>query len=123
MIYDGDCDFCRFWIHRWQRATAGRVEYLAFQDPRIAAQFSEIPRVQFESAVQLVEPSGAVYQSAEAVFRSLAFNPYRQRWLRYYERLPLFARFAEWSYRMVFRQRKFLFFLTRVLWRVPKKGE
>jgi predicted DCC family thiol-disulfide oxidoreductase YuxK len=120
MIYDGECDFCKFWIARWQCVTTDRVKYLPFQDPRLAAQFPEIPRTQFESSVQLIEPDGAVYHSAEAVFRSLAFNPRKRQWIRWYERSSMFARITEWSYRCVSRHRKFFFLLTRLFWRVPK---
>ena len=117
MIYDGDCSFCKFWIHRWKRATSDRVEYLPFQDARIALQFPEIPREQFESAVQLIEPTGTVYQAAEAVFRSLAFNPQRRRWLRYYESSRLFASATEWGYGFIARHRSFFFVLTRIFLR------
>lgn len=86
------------------------------------AQFSEIPRQQFESAVQLIEPTGTVYHSAEAVFRSLAFNPRRERWLRYYERSLFFRNVAEWSYRFIARHRPFFSFLTNLFWRVPKES-
>src|SRR5262249_3829443 len=74
MIYDGDCRFCTLWIRRWQIATGDRVEYLPYQDPRVVTQFPEIACEQFEAAVQLVQPDGAVYAAAEAVFRSLATN-------------------------------------------------
>ena len=35
-IYDGECNFCKFWILRWQRFTRGRVDYVASQEPQIA---------------------------------------------------------------------------------------
>ena len=70
--YDGDCNFCSLWVHRWQHATGDHLDYLPFQDPRVAARFPEVPRGQFETAVQLVETDGRVYGGAEAVFRALA---------------------------------------------------
>src|ERR1051326_2124910 len=66
MIFDGDCNFCAFWICRWQGATGERVEYLPFQDPSIAARFPELPRDEFERAVQLLEPDGAVYRDRKS---------------------------------------------------------
>ena len=44
-----------------------------------AEQFPELPREHFEKSVHLIEPSGLVYNGAEAVFRSLAVNPRRRR--------------------------------------------
>ena len=88
MVFDGDCNFCTLWIRRWQQMTGDGVDYLPAQDPRIAAQFPEIPREQFDTAVQLIETDGSVYSGAEAVFRTLAYSPSRQWPLRFYERSP-----------------------------------
>ena len=49
MIYDGDCNFCSLWIHRWQLTTGDRLDFLPFQDPGVAARFPEVPRGQFET--------------------------------------------------------------------------
>ncbi len=78
MIYDGHCNFCKFWIIRWQRATGGRVEYLPSQDPLIAQHFPEIPREQFDVAIQFIETDGSLYSGAEAVFRSLTYSRFWQ---------------------------------------------
>ena len=40
-LFDGTCHFCRRWIERWQEMTAGRVDYLPYQEA--LAKFSEIP--------------------------------------------------------------------------------
>ena len=58
MIYDGDCNFCSLWIHRWQVTTGEHLDFLPFQDPSVGARFPELPRGQFETAVQLIEPDG-----------------------------------------------------------------
>src|SRR5437016_3755067 len=106
MIFDGDCNFCAFWICRWQQATGERVDYLPFQDPSIASRFPELPRVQLETAVHLVESDGAVYGGAEAACRALAHNP-DERWLRdWYDQSPIFARVSEWGYRFVAAHRR-----------------
>ena len=81
MIFDGDCQFCRFWIKRWQKATGPSVDYMASQDRMVGEQFPEIPHHWFQESVLLVEPDGVVRHGAEAVFRSLGANP-RLRWLR-----------------------------------------
>jgi predicted DCC family thiol-disulfide oxidoreductase YuxK len=116
MVFDGDCNFCTLWIRRWQQMTGGSVDYLAAQDPRIAAQFPEIPRSQFDTAVQLIESDGLVYSGAEAVFRALAHNPNRRWPRRFYERSVPFADLSEWAYRLVAENRKFFSLLTRWFW-------
>jgi predicted DCC family thiol-disulfide oxidoreductase YuxK len=116
MIFDGDCNFCTLWIKRWQQATGDAVEYLPFQNPRITEQFPELPRERFETAVHLVEPDGAVYSGAEAVFRALAFNPTKRYPLRWYQQSPGFATATERCYRFVAEHRPLFSWLTRIGW-------
>jgi predicted DCC family thiol-disulfide oxidoreductase YuxK len=116
MIFDGDCRFCTLWIRRWQAVTDDFVEYLPFQNERVAKQFPEMPRDQFENAVQLVLPDGCVFSAAEAVFRSLACNPNEQWLIELYQHSPTFASISETSYRFVARHRTFFSLITRLLW-------
>jgi predicted DCC family thiol-disulfide oxidoreductase YuxK len=116
LVYDGDCRFCLLWIRRWHQATGDRIEYLPYQDPRIATQFPEIPRPQFESAVQLIQPDGTVYGGAEAVFRSRAYGPHAQWLVDCYQHWPAFAGLTEWAYHFVARHRTFFSWMTRMLW-------
>ena len=90
MVFDGDCNFCTLWIRRWQQITGDTVDYLPSQDPNVAKQFQEIPRDNFNTAVQLIETDGVVYSGAEAVFRVLAKNPKWQWPLSAYENVPAF---------------------------------
>src|SRR6476469_4805409 len=78
MIWDGECHFCKRWIERWQQITAGKVDYVTYQ--QAARQFPEIPIEQFQRAVALVEPDGETFFAAEAVYRSLQYRPSR-KWL------------------------------------------
>lgn len=116
MVFDGDCNFCTLWIRRWQRKTGDDVDYLPSQDANIATRFPEIPRERFESSVQLIDPDGAVYSGAEAVFRGLAKNPRRTTLLGLYQTYPSFAHATEWAYRLVAGHRTFFSRLTRWFW-------
>jgi len=112
LVFDGDCNFCTLWVRRWQQMTGDCVDYLPAQDPRIAAQFPEIPSHQFDTAVVLIETDGLVYSGAEAVFRTWAHNPNRQWPLRGYEKMPALANLAEWAYRLVSENRPLFSRLT-----------
>src|SRR5581483_2263173 len=116
MVYDGDCNFCTLWIHRWQWATGDLVEYLPSQAPQIAERFPEIPHQAFESSVQLIETDGSVYDGSEAVFRALSHHPHFRWPLDIYEVFPPFAKVSEWCYQRVARHRTFFSFLTKLLW-------
>jgi predicted DCC family thiol-disulfide oxidoreductase YuxK len=116
MIFDGDCNFCRVWVHRWQHATNDEVEYLPFQDASVARRFPELPRAGFETAVHLVETDGSVYSGAEAAFRTLGHSPHESLLLGWYLRSPMFARVMEAVYRFIATHRKLFSFLTRLAW-------
>jgi len=114
VIFDGDCGFCRLWIVRWKSVTGDRVDYAPSQE--VEDRFPEIPKEAFERSVQLVLPSGAVFEGAEAAFRALAFAPGRGALLRMYLRIPGFAAIVDLSYRFIAKHRGAGFAVTRLLW-------
>jgi predicted DCC family thiol-disulfide oxidoreductase YuxK len=116
MVFDGDCNFCRRWISRWQQATGNRVDYLPFQHPEVAERFPEIPREKFEGSVQLIECDGQVYSGAEAVYRSLTYARFHGWLLWLYDKVPGFASLSELAYRYVANHRAAFSALTKVLW-------
>jgi len=111
LVYDGDCDFCRTWIARWQRVCGERVDYAPYQEA--AARFPKIESVRFKHAVHLIEPDGRVSQAAEAVFRSLSYRRGGGWLLWLYLRVAPFAALSEWGYSLVARHRGRLSILTR----------
>jgi predicted DCC family thiol-disulfide oxidoreductase YuxK len=116
LIFDGDCNFCRLWISRWQQITGDTVDYQPSQNPDIARQFPEIPPERFATSVQLVETDGTVYSGAEAVFRTLAQNPKRAWLLRTYQDVPAIASVTECAYAFIAGHRTAFSRLTRWFW-------
>src|SRR5262249_38420701 len=114
LIFDGDCGFCRRWVLRWKSWTAGRVDYAPFQE--VGPRFPEISPEEFQRSVQFITPDGAVYDGAEAVFRSLACAPRGGWMLAAYEAVPGFAPVAELAYRTIAAHRTAASAVTNVLW-------
>lgn len=114
MVWDGECNFCRRWILRWQQITGETVDYMPSQDPRVAEQFPEISATQFERAVQLIETDGQIFSGAEAVFRAL--HRVRRSPLWIYQHVPGAAPLTEAAYRFVASHRMFFSTLTQLLW-------
>ena len=110
LVYDNDCDFCRYWVAQWQHATGDRIDYAPFQE--VAAEFPEIPLSAFENSVQLILQNGTVLSGAEAVFRAL--NNGLLLWCYYH--LFGFASVAEGTYRFIAQHRPFFSTLTRWFW-------
>ena len=110
LIYDNDCDFCRYWIAQWQHITGDRIGYAPYQE--VAAEFPEIPLSAFESSVQLILVNETVLSGAEAVFRAL--NNGLLLWCYYH--LFGFKSVSEGTYRFVAQHRPFFSALTRWFW-------
>ena len=110
LVYDNDCDFCRYWIAQWEHVTGDRVDYAPYQE--VASQFPEIPISAFENSVQLIQENGTVYSGAAAVLRALNSGPLL--WCYYH--LPGFAKVSETVYRLIARHRPFFSAMTRWLW-------
>ncbi|HVZ19990.1 MAG TPA: lipase maturation factor family protein [Vicinamibacterales bacterium] len=116
VVFDGRCGFCRRWIDRARESTADTLDFVESQDPRVAAEFPEIPTADFASAVQLIEPDGRVSSGAAAVFRGLAAGGASTWPLRVYEHVPLAAPAAGVAYRLIARHRPFFDRVTTELW-------
>jgi predicted DCC family thiol-disulfide oxidoreductase YuxK len=114
LVFDGACGICRSWVAYWQRLTAGRVAYRAYQDA--AGDFPAITREDFARAVWLIEPDGRTYSGAAATYRLLAHAPGKGGWWWAYRRLPGFAAASERGYGFLARHRGLLSLITRSLW-------
>jgi predicted DCC family thiol-disulfide oxidoreductase YuxK len=120
LVFDGDCGFCRSWVARWRRIAGDQIAYEPYQ--QAAARFPTIPRRRFRDAVQLIMPSGEVFEGAEAVFRTLGLGAAppqaarHRRWLRAYQTVPGAAVVSEWGYRWVAGHRPLLTRLTTFLY-------
>ncbi len=114
MIWDGDCHFCGRWIERWREITGGRVDYERFQTA--AERFAEIPRHEFEKAVQFIETDGRVFRAAEAVYRSLGYSRTHQFLAWLYDHVPGIAPISEAAYSFIASHRTFASKVTRMLW-------
>ena len=114
LVYDGDCGFCKKWIDRWNEITQDAVDYAPYQS--IQNQFPQISLKEFQSAVQLVEPNGAISSGAEAVFRTLSYSK-RHRWLlEFYLKFPSVKPIADVFYKLVATHRSFFSKLTKWFW-------
>ena len=114
MIWDGDCHFCGRWIERWREMTAGRVDYEPFQTA--AEKFPEIPRSEFEKAVQFIETDGHVFRAAEAVYRSLGYSRHHRFLASLYDHVPGVAAISEIAYSFIAKHRTLASKVTRLAW-------
>ena len=112
LIYDGECDFCKYWLARGRKRLGDRLEYMPLKDPQVAARFPNLAPGRLRESVHLVEPDGTVYFGARAVFEALDLGGLQ--WpIRAYRHLPGAAAMSEAAYRLVARHRGFFFLITK----------
>ena len=116
LLYDGDCRFCTLWVRRWNQTTGEAVEYLPFQDERVARLYPQLPREHLEHAVHYIDGDGGMHQGAAAVFWCLSTNPSWRWLLRLYQNRPWLAGLAERWYQFIASHRAAFSWLTRLLW-------
>ncbi len=114
VLYDKDCGFCRRWVSRWQARTEGRVLFTPAR-PALRWLFG-IRSQEARRAMQLIEPSGAIYRGAEAAFRMLLSSPRRRtRWLARLGLLPGVRTVAKGVYRVIASHRPMASRVDRLL--------
>lgn len=99
LIFDGDCNFCKYSIRYWQKLTGDKVEYRPYQD--VASQYPHLSTDDFKRAIQYISPEGETARAAEAGFLTLSHAKGQTLWLNLYRRLPGFAWLTECLYAFV----------------------
>jgi predicted DCC family thiol-disulfide oxidoreductase YuxK len=105
LIYDGDCDVCTRTIEQLRRWDVNEVvELLPSQDASVPQRFPQIPRADYDEAMQLVDGRGNVWAGAAAIEQLLTLLP-RTGLFRALFRIPGMRRLADHAYRWVARNR------------------
>jgi predicted DCC family thiol-disulfide oxidoreductase YuxK len=121
LVWDGTCDFCHYWVLRWQSNTGDAIDYVPYQ--HAAERFADIPEEYFRSAAQLIEPGGQVYSGPDAAYRSLHYaNPPNDFWHSLYVGNKVFRWLSNHAYQFMAQHRPAMYRLTHLLWgRNPKQ--
>ncbi len=114
LIFDGDCNFCRFWVERWRVACRDWFEARSSQE--VGANWPEIPATDFQEAVQLIDADGSVYSGADAVLRLMQNAGPLEKALCLGAAIPGAMLAARLAYRVVAHHRMFFSWLTRLVW-------
>ncbi len=113
LVYDGACEFCTFWVRRWQNITEDSVIYNASQE--VASVYPQIPLEKFDSSIYLIYPDGSYFSGAKGVFKALAISTNKLP-LWAYEKVPGFAPISELIYSGIAKNRRIFNLLTGWTW-------
>ncbi|ELR73293.1 hypothetical protein C900_04145 [Fulvivirga imtechensis AK7] len=115
MVWDGDCNFCRYWICVLKSKTGDELEYQTYQEA--AGYYSNISRQAFAEAVRLIDGGGQVYSGPDSAYRAFFYfkNPIRfaHDW---YDRSKVFRFVSDHAYHFVSTHRPLMLTLTRMMW-------
>ena len=114
LIFDGDCGFCAYWAHYWNKLTGDRVTYVAYQE--VAEHYPDISTAEFQQAIKYIFPDGNVASAAKASFLTLSHAPGKDYWLKLYKKVPPFAAVSEWSYGFIAKRRSLFHRASLFLW-------
>ncbi|MBF9251818.1 DUF393 domain-containing protein [Pontibacter sp. 172403-2] len=114
LIFDGDCSFCKYWVNRWKRKTAGKVNYVPYQE--VPDNFEGISKAQFQRSVWLITADGRRLKAAAAVFELLRIGG-TGTWNQIYHRVPLAGKVFELGYRLIANNRNLFYKLTKLFFR------
>ncbi len=76
VLFDGVCDLCdtgMAWLRRRDRA--GRLEFLPYQAPAVAARYPALDPARLAEAVHVITPDGRVHAGADAAAPIFAALP------------------------------------------------
>ncbi|MCB0801779.1 MAG: DUF393 domain-containing protein [Flavobacteriales bacterium] len=120
MVYDGKCDFCRYWIVKWKMMTGNNIEYTTFQ--KAAKQFPDIEIQHFKEAVRLILPDGTIYSGPAAAYYTYFIRnsvPFLFKW---YQSITWFRRLNDYLYQWIADNRNQVFkFCIKMLGKNPRK--
>lgn len=105
LIYDGNCAFCKRWVHRVKSRTQDRVEYGSSQE--MGDYFPKISIDQFQKSIWLIDTDGKIYSAAGAAFRVLSYA-HISGLLFLYQHFKIFRIFSEWIYKVVANNRSII---------------
>lgn len=110
MIWDGQCEFCNYWVKRWQRLTGEKIRFVPYQ--QVLEQFPDINSLHFEAASQLVEKDGSIYSGPWAVYRLYTIANKYAFLEKLYIKGGIFQKLSDLIYFRITKNRSFTFKLT-----------
>lgn len=115
MVWDGECNFCRYWITVLRHKTGDKVMYQPYQE--VTDYFPDISASDFGEAVRLVEKDGSVYNGPDSAYRIFYYLDQPVRFAhRWYCKSRVFSFISDYAYHFISSNRSLMLTLTRMMW-------
>ena len=113
LIWDGECEFCAYWISYWKKKFGADIEFHSFQT--VYKQFPDINKREFLLASHFIETDGTIYSGARSAFRSLYYAGKPKFLDRWYAKKAWFRQLSDNLYRLVSHNRPTFFKISKYL--------
>lgn len=113
-IYDGECDFCKYWVKRLKSRVEEHINFSPYQ--QVHQNFQDISLEEFKRSSKLVLPDGQVLSGAGGIFKSASYRKNRGVLWFMYKYFPLFDYISKKIYRVIANNRSLLLNLTHIIW-------
>ncbi len=113
LVWDGECGFCAYWITRWKKISAGKINFQTYQE--VAQQFPDIPLKEFKKASRLITPKGTVYSGPDSAYMSYFIANQKSPWHRWYAMHSWFTKLSDYGYNFIAKHRSLFFTLTKAM--------
>ncbi len=114
-VWDGECEFCKYWITVWRSKTGEKLQYEKYQD--VYERFQSIPLKEFKKASRLIETNGKVFSGPDSAYRSFMHFRSPINFLHaWYHKYSFFRVLSDNIYNWIAKHRPLMFKLTKLLW-------
>ena len=113
LVYDGNCQFCSYWVEYWRELTNDRVDFQTLQS--YEQNHPDQTDLHLRNAIALFTADDQQFRGAAAAFALLSFAGSSWYWWCY-RYLPLFATVSEFAYQFIAGHRPAAMRIARLLW-------
>jgi len=113
LVWDGDCGFCKYWVTRWKKISANKINFQTYQ--KVASNFPDIPIKEFKKASRFITTEGKVHSGPDSAYMSYFVANKNSSWHRWYITYKWFQRISDDGYNHIAKNRSFFFSLTKTM--------
>ena len=103
LIYDGECDFCVKWVHKFKAMAGQFITFIPLQN--LPVDYKYVSREACLKSVQYIDRNNRVSKGAEAVFQLFHTAKKGSFLFTCYRRIPIFRILTEFIYSWAARNR------------------
>lgn len=107
MVFDGQCGFCKYWVIRWKKMSADKIDFQPYQ--KVSSSFQDIEQKHFKEAVRYIDLNGKIYSGPAAAYYTYYIRDKVKFLFLWYENKTWFRKQNDLIYQWIADNRSFVF--------------